>query len=391
MLSLQDFSEAANPLAEYYRRSNVDIRILLTGHQHQASPDVARQGQDEAWDGAATHVEARWDEALIKQQQVREGFAKLLDTPADLIALDTSTHDLLVRFLGSLPLAERPRIITSSGENPNTLRQLFRVAEAGAELIVVDCYPADSLAERIISQIDSRTSAVVIASVVAETGHQTLEFDTLMPACAQHGAELLIDVYQHANVLPFSIQDYNLERAFVVGGGTRYCQMGDGLAYMHVPEHCQLRPWSTTRYNTSENPLSRPLQYGDGHRRFDGATYDPTAHYRAVHVFQFFRELGLDPDLLHDINHRQLQLLVSDFQQCDFDPDIIRLPTTVEYMGGFIAFECPEAKTLCSKLRDIGVHTDASKHWLRMGPAPYVGDEQLHDAIIALKEAISTL
>ena len=393
MYSVSDLAKTPNPLAAHYKHSSVDARILLTGHRHQASPDCSLKGQTEAWMAAASHVEARWDSALEKQEVVRKGFAGLLDAAENNIALDTDSHSLLFRFLRALPLQSRPRIITTNGENPSTLRQLYRLMEDGVEVVTVDCNPASTVVERIQAELDEKTAAVCVSSVFHETGHVALELDTLMPVCASKGVELFVDAYQSINALSFSIKDYNLEAAFVCGGGTRYCQMGDGIAFMHIPEGCALRPQFTSRYNVmpGQDPAALPLQYGDGHRRFNGATYDPTAHYRAVYVFDFFQEQGLNPDFLHDVNHRQLSFLAKAFRDADFDPAVISMPVDVEYMGGFIAFQSPYTRELKHILRDVGVHTDSGDYWLRMGPAPYVCDEQLADSMLALEEAVQRL
>ena len=45
----------------------------------------------------------------------------------------------------------------------------------------------------------------------------------------EHGAELLIDAYHHLNVVPFRMT--RLERAYVVGGGYKYCQAGEGACF----------------------------------------------------------------------------------------------------------------------------------------------------------------
>ena len=41
--------------------------------------------------------------------------------------------------------------------------------------------------------------------------------------------------------------------------------------------------------------------YGEGPARFAGATYDPTSHYRAAAVFDFFEKRGLTPALLREV------------------------------------------------------------------------------------------
>ena len=57
-----------------------------------------------------------------------------------------------------------------------------------------------------------------------------------------------------------------------------------------------------------------------GADRFAGATYDPTSHYRAAAVFDFFREQGLTPALLREVSQHQIGLLAAAFDALDLDP-----------------------------------------------------------------------
>lgn len=395
MFTLEDLSRSPNALAVDYQHSHVDKRVMLTGHSHQSSPDCSLKGQNEAWMWAANHVEARWDEALEKTWAVREGFGELIHCPPERIALASSVHDLVVRFLSVLPLTKRPKLITTDGEHPSINRQLYRIMEQGVEVVTVAMDPAATVVERVAAQIDDSTAAVFISSVFFETGHVAVELDTLVPCCEKYGCQLFVDAYQSVNVLSFSVRDYNLERAFIVGGGTKYCQLGDGVAFMHVPEGFKGRPlvagWFGTFDTLEDNPASFPIAYGDDHQLFDGSSYDPTSHYRAVHVFDYFRSKKLTPEFLHDVNHHQLHLLEREFRTFDFDPGVIKLTNDVEYLGGFISLETKHARKLSEMLRDVGIHTDWRKNWLRMGPAPYQSDEQLLDGIAGLEEMVRRL
>lgn len=220
MLTIKDLTQSPNALADDYRHAAVAARIMLTGHIHQAIPDVAEKAYREHWDCFNKYGEERWDLIFGKADRVREGFAALIEGKRENIALAGNVHDLVIRFLSALPLRQRPRIVTTDGEHPSVARQLVRLEEEGVEIVMVPSNPASSVVERISAKIDDRTAAVCVSSVNAETGHQTLELDTLLPLCQKHGAELFVDAYRSVNVLSFSIADYNLEQAFVVGGGT---------------------------------------------------------------------------------------------------------------------------------------------------------------------------
>src|SRR5439155_10409166 len=94
-------------LAKHYTRFRVSERILLTGHSHQAWPDVAFEAQQQAWLDTAEYVDDVWEKAFEQANEVRRGFARLLDDSPERIALAQNTHELVVRFLSALPLKKR--------------------------------------------------------------------------------------------------------------------------------------------------------------------------------------------------------------------------------------------------------------------------------------------
>jgi selenocysteine lyase/cysteine desulfurase len=124
-----------NALARHYSRFRVAERLLLTGHSHQAWPDVAFEGQLEAATDAAERVDGKWQLAFERAERVREGFRTLLAEPGGEIALGASTHELLVRLLSALPVRHRSRIVTTDGEFHTLRRQLARLEEEGFEVI----------------------------------------------------------------------------------------------------------------------------------------------------------------------------------------------------------------------------------------------------------------
>src|SRR5262249_16869587 len=210
MRTLEEFTGGANPIARHYRRFRVEERLLLTGHSHQAWPDVALEGQIEAWDDAAERVDDKWERAARKADRVREGFARLLgDAPSGSgggIALGASTHELVLRFLSALPLRERPRLVTTDGEFHTLRRQLDRLGEErGIELIKIPVRPAETLADRLIAALDRRTAAALVSSVMFADARIVTGLDRVLAACRAAGAEMLVDVYHQLNVVPISL------------------------------------------------------------------------------------------------------------------------------------------------------------------------------------------
>jgi kynureninase len=131
------------------------------------------------------------------------------------------------------------------------------------------------------------------------------------------------------------------------------------------------------------------VDYAPGAAAFAGATYDPTAHYRAAAVFDFHVEQALTPERLRAISRRQTALLHRELEALDAPPSIARVEAMPdEQRAGFLAIRSPRAGELSRKLRARGVLTDFRGDVLRLGPAPYLSDTQLRDAAAALGEIL---
>ena len=391
----EELFDTPNPLAAQYSRFRVAERLLLTGHSHQAWPDRAFEGQKLAWLDAAEMADEKWDRAFAKADRVRLGYARLLGDKPERIALAQNTHELVLRFLSALPLRERPCVVTTDGEFHTIRRQLDRLAEEGLEVVKVRAHPAATVGERLVSEIDDRAAAVMVSSVFFETGHIAGGLQEVMQACEREGVELLVDAYHSLNVVPFRLADEGVEDAFVVGGGYKYCQLGEGNCFLRLPPGREaMRPIVTgwfSEFSALEAPLGRgSVVYGRGPDRFVGSTYDPTSHYRAAEVFNCFEEWGLTPELLREVSQRQVGLLADRFDALDADPADIDRDRSVDLsqIGGFLALRTPHAAELCAALRDRGVSTDYREDLLRFGPAPYLSEQQVSSAAATLGEVI---
>lgn len=407
-----------NGIARYYAKFDVAGRVLLSGHSHQAWPDVAFRGQQQAWLDAANLVDEKWTVAFEKADDVRRGYARLMGCAPEQIALGTATHELVVRLLSALPLGTRSRIVTTSGEFHTIRRQLARLEEDGLQIVRVDVDPIESLSERVAAAVDDRTAGAFVSSVLFESARIVPNLGAIQQACERAGAAFLVDAYHQLNVVPLDLSGEGIEGAFVTGGGYKYCQLGEGNAFLRVPEGWEhLRPsitgWfsefgvvtAATAGSTAtgsaagshadgEEPGDRPLiPYGTGPAKFAGATYDPTSNYRAAEVFRFFSEMSLAPALLREVSQHQTGLLIEGFDALDPDPAVIARDrsTPLERIAGFLSLRSPRAAELNRALKERGVFADYRGDILRLGPAPYLSDRQLHDGIAALGEAMRAL
>ena len=281
--------------------------------------------------------------------------------------------------------------MTTDGEFHTVRRQLDRLSEEGIEIVRLPARPVSHIADRIRKMVTDRTAAVLVSAVLYENAHIVPDLGHAMDACRRLGVELLVDAYHALNVVPFSLRTERLNDAFIVGGGYKYCQLGEGNAFLRIPKDCTLRPlvtgWFSEFAELAKPPFAGQVPYGTGAARFAGATYDPTSHYRAAAVFDFFAQQGLDPMALRAISQHQVALLAREFDALGLDPKVIdrdRRSAPLSSIGGFLSLRAPNASAISRRLRERNVWTDYRGESLRLRPAPYVSDDQLRAALAAL-------
>lgn len=339
-------------------------------------------------------MDDKWERAAAQAADVRAGFARLIGDHAGNIALGENTHELVTRWLSALPLLARPRIVTTDGEFHSIRRQVDRLAEAGVAVVNVPARPADALVERVIALLDSHTACAMVSTVLFETAEIVPGLDRLASACRRVGIPLLLDAYHQVNVVPLDLRRAQLDDVFVTGGGYKYCQLGEGNCFLRVPPGTHMRPVLTgwfAAFDALDDLEKGPVLYGPGAAAFGGATYDVTSHYRAAAVFAFHEEQGLTPERLRSISQHQVGLLKTEFERLDISPSLTQIePMEDDRRGGFLAIRTAAAKTVVRLLRERGVYIDARRDLLRVGPAPYLRDDQLRDAIAAIGEVLGS-
>ena len=384
-----------NALAAQYSRFRVSERLLLTGHSHQAWPDCAERGQLQAFADASELVDQKWERAHARAAQVRAGFARLLDVDPSTISLGTSTHELVAKWLSALPLRARPKLVTTRSEFHSARRLLQRLQEEGIEVRWVDAGPSESVGERLADAVDSSVAGVITSTVFYDSAELAGGLELLSRRCELHGVPLLLDVYHQLNVVPLSLPQAGLTNAYVTGGGYKYCQLGEGNCFLRAPVGCALRPVITgwfAEFDALTKTASDSVAYGSLQTRFAGATYDPVSHYRAAEVFGFFERQGLTTSLLREVSQHQVALLRAELDALDLPKELLaRRDHPLERLAGFLALDSPRAAELQRALAQRGVHCDARGNVLRLGPAPYLSDDQLEAAVATLGEAVRQL
>lgn len=366
-------------------------RILLTGHSHQAWPDVARDALATCFDDAARLVDDKWEAAVFPKLSAvgqallgRMGF-----DPGDPIAFGQNTHELVFRLITALPRRDRSRIVTTEGEFHSLRRQLARLAEEGVEVVWVRVEPRASLADRLLAELTPGTSMLAVSAVLFESAYVLPRLGELIARAVEVGAVPLVDAYHAFNVVPL---DWGpaAPHVFATAGGYKYAAMGEGICWMRIPPACALRPVFTGWF-ADFGALASPgggVAYGPGGARFAGSTFDPSALYRAAAVLEHWDRFGLTVSRLRAISLRQTGRILARLDAAGRGGDVVS-PREPERRGGFVAVRSSRASEVVQRLRQRRVLVDARRDVLRIGPAPYLTDAEIDAGTAAVIDELS--
>lgn len=376
-----------------------DGRVLLTGHSHQAWPDVARDALVQCFDDAARFADDKWGAAVFPKIDVvgRKVLARMGFDEGDPIAFGKSTHELVLRLLTCFRAADRPRIVTTDSEFHSLHRQVSRLSEEGFDVAWVPGWPREGIADRLLAALVPGTKLVAFSAVMFEDALVMPRLGDILTRAAEVGAVALVDAYHAFNVVPLDWGPAK-ETAFVTAGGYKYAAFGEGVCWLRVPPGCSLRPVDTgwfadfsalegPRWQASSGKPAPAVGYGAGGARFTGATFDPACFYRAAAVLDHWDRFGLSPAELRAISLRQTGRVIERLTTRGLG-ERIATPRDPERRGGFVAVRTAAADEKTRALRSKGVFVDSRGDLLRIGPAPYLTDAELDDGVDLVAEEL---
>ena len=394
-----------------YSRFLASDRVLFTGHSHQAWPDEVREAMLRFFDDSAALVDDKWSGAIFpKAEAVGKAILERMGFPPDdPIAFGKSTHELVFRLLTCLPIFAggrgsasavpfglgrgRPRIVTTSGEFHSLGRQLSRLEEEGVEVVWVDAQPREALVERLLAAITPGTAMVAVSAVLYEDAYVLPRLDEIVARAVAVGAIPLVDAYHAFNVVPIAWGPAG-GQAYVTAGSYKYAGIGEGLCWLRLPRDCALRPVYTGWFADFEALSARSdagfVTYGEGGARFSGATFDGSSIYRAEAAFAHWDRFGLTVSKLRAISVHQTRCILDRIDARGLSRAVLSSRDDAR-RAGFVTLRVPRAVEVVTELRARGVLADARHDLLRIGPAPYLTDEEIHRGTNLVADAIEEL
>src|SRR5256714_6286377 len=148
--------------------------------------------------------------------------------------------------------------------------------------------------ERIVDAIDDATALVALSHVSFRSSYK-LEVEPIVAKAHQHGALVLLDVYQSAGAVELKARECDVD--FLIGGTIKWLCGGPACGYLYVRPDLQrdLRP-RLTGWVAHDSPFDfshAPMRYAKSVRRFAQGTPSIPALYSAIPGLEIIEAVGI--------------------------------------------------------------------------------------------------
>jgi kynureninase len=236
-----------------------------------------------AW---ATRGVRAWEEGWWEMPvRVGDALAPILGAPSGSVTMHQNVTLAQAVVLSCFDTGGRRRkIVCEEGNFPSVL--YFYGAQRGLQLLPTPM-------EQLLEAIDDETLLVPISHVLFKSSY--VQDVKAIVARAHHvGARVVLDCFQSAGVLPFSVSELGVD--FAVGGCLKWLCGGPGNGYLYVrPDLSGLEP-RLTGWMAHERPFDfspPPIRYTSGPMRFLNGTPNIPALHAALEGLRIVNAVGV--------------------------------------------------------------------------------------------------
>jgi kynureninase len=379
-------------------REAAPARIHLAAHSHHFWPDAACKAHAEAVRQAARHADDKWGPVFDDlMPRVRRGIGRILNLPDErTLAFAPNTHELVCRLLSALPVAKKPRVLTTDSEFHSFERQMARLVEE--DLVAVDriaAEPSDTFPARFCAAARQGVHDLIFVShVFYNSGATCGEMAALADSVRSRETFIAIDGYHGFMALPTDLSGI-AARVFYLAGGYKYAMAGEGACFMHCPPGYAPRPRDTgwfAGFGALTGSAADEVAYGTDGSRFLGATFDPSGLHRLAAVFEWMDQIGLSVEAIHAHVLALQTRFLNAVDAAGIEPlrqARLVTPIATRERGHFLCYETPDAASIHAQLAGARIVTDVRGARIRFGFGCYHTEEEIERAVAAMARALA--
>ncbi|MCU1268654.1 MAG: Kynureninase [Acidobacteria bacterium] len=236
--------------------------------------------------------------------------------------------------------------------------------------------------ERMLAAIDEETLLVPFSHVLFKSAFLQ-DAKAITDRAHEVGATVVLDTYQSAGTVPFSVKDLDVD--FATGGSVKWLCGGPGAGYLYVrPDLQQKLEPKTTGWMAHEAPFAfdTDLRYAPNIARFLHGSPAIPALYAAQSGYEIINQIGVEA--IRQKNMRQTSRLIELAEEAGFE---VTSPKDPARRGGTITVGHEQAGAITKELirREFIVDYRPGAG-LRISPHFYTKNEELELVIAEMKK-----
>ena len=360
--------------------------VYLISHSLGAMPRATYDRLQEYADiwasrGVRAWAEGWWDMPVTVGDEV----ARIIGADPGTVVMHQNVSICQSLVLSCLkPTPERNKIVYSELNFPSVMYVYEAHARDGS--LKIDVVKSDDgmtvPLDRMLAAIDETTLLVPFSHVLFKSAFLQ-NAKAIIDRAHEVGAMVVLDTYQSAGTVPFSVKELNAD--FATGGSVKWLCGGPGAGYLYVRPDLQttLEP-KTTGWMAHESPFAfdTSLQYAPNIARFLHGSPAIPALYAAQSGYRIINEIGVER--IREKSMRQTEYLINLAEEAGFT---VTSPRNVSQRGGTITIAHEHAGAVTKELirREFIVDYRPGAG-IRISPHFYTTDDELQLAIKELKK-----
>ncbi|MDX6402594.1 MAG: kynureninase [Blastocatellia bacterium] len=366
----------------------LDRAVYLISHSLGAMPRKTYDRLHEYADIWATRGVRAWAEGWWNMPvTVGNEVARIIGADPQTVVMHQNVsicQSLILSCLLPLPENSKRRKIVYSELNFPSVMYVYEAHARGHGLRIETVKSDDGMTvplERLLAAINEETLLVPISHVLFKSAFLQ-DAKAITERAHEVGAMVVLDTYQSAGTVPFSVKDLQVD--FATGGSVKWLCGGPGAGYLYVrPDLIDRLEPKTTGWMAHEEPFAfdSELRYAPNITRFLHGSPAIPALYAAQSGYEVINQIGVEK--IREKSVRQTQRLIEIAREAGFQ---VTSPGDPAQRGGTITVWDDHAAAITKELvrREFIVDYRPGAG-VRISPHFYTKDEELELVIAEMK------
>jgi kynureninase len=381
-----------NDLLSYRSRFPIlEKTLYLINHSLGAMPERVYDRLRDFADAWGTRGIRAWEEGWWEMPvTIGDKIGRIIGADPGSVAMHQNVSVCQSIILSCFDLSQKRNKIVYEAMNFPSVMYVYEAHARAAGARVIEVPSDDGITidtQRMVDAIDEETLLVPISHVLFKSAY-IQDVKAIVEKAHRVGALVVLDAYQSAGTVPFSVKDFDVD--FATGGSVKWLCGGPGAGYLYVKPALRdkLEPkvtgWMAHRAPFAFEPGE--IDYAGDIRRFLHGSPAIPALYAAESGYDIINEIGVEHIRANSI--RQTSRLIELADEYGWR---VNSPRDSSKRGGSVIIDAPYAGEVVRELAAREVLVDYRPGaGIRIGPHFFNTDEEVERVMAEIKDILDT-